>query len=208
MGNFSDKINEGDIPLSRCDVVMSTDLAATDTGMSAKTCRSSIAVWAMDGDGNAYRLWAKVGYLGIYQSVGFIFEGCELFRNRIRAVFIEKNGFQKIVKPVLDRGMELREKYVPVAPVLAEGDKKARIRVALGMRLARGKIWMVQGADKEFREELRVFPMSENRLDVLDESEKALTDLVGPMNGNELEAMKEKEMEREAAEVGLTAMGY
>ena len=209
MGNFSDRVEEDDIDLRDCDVMMTTDLAATEEkGAKAKTCRSSIAVWALDRDGNYYRIWAKVGYFDIYKSIGFIFEGCRLFGGLVRGVAVEMNAFQKILKPVMEREMRIRDEYVPFMPVMASGDKKARIRTALGMRLARDKIWMVRGADKEFREELRLFPMSENKLDVLDESEKALTYLVKPAGIEEIERHEEEMLESERGQWQLGVMGY
>jgi hypothetical protein len=121
---------------------------------------------------------------------------------------VEANAFQRILKRVIEREMELRNKYIPVVPVLAQGDKKARIRTALGMRLAREKIWMVRGADREFREELKVFPMSENKLDVLDESEKAFAYLQRPTSPEEDEKYEEIEREVSAGMVNVGAMGY
>jgi hypothetical protein len=206
--NFSDEVDEGDIRLRDCDLVLTTDLAATEKGANAKTCRSSIAVWAQDWDGNKYRLWCKVGFFDIYKSIDHIFDGYDFFGGLVRKVFIEANAFQKIVKPVIEREMEIRKKYLPLEAVLAQGDKKARIRVALGPNLAREKIWLVRGADKEFREELRIFPMSDTRVDVLDESEKAIVYLQRPMDEGERVAVREAYEEREAAAVSLGAMGY
>jgi hypothetical protein len=137
-----------------------------------------------------------------------LFEGFEVFGGIARGVLVEMNAFQKILKPVIEREMEIRGKYLPFVPVLASGDKMARIRTALGPRLARGKIFAVNGADKEIREELRLFPLSSNRVDVLDETEKALTYLRRPMTEMEKEGMREEEMERESAAWDMGPMGY
>jgi len=209
MGNFSDKVSEDDVRLGDCDVLLTTDLAATEErGARAKSCRSSIAVWALDADGNYYRIWSKVGFFDIYKSIGFLFEGYELFGGAVRGVLVEMNAFQKILKPVVEREMEIRKKWIPFVPVLASGDKKARIRTALGPKLARGKIYAVKGADKEIREELKLFPLSDNRVDVLDETEKALTYLQKPVTMEERQRFDEEERERESASWNLGPMGY
>ncbi|NJL72368.1 MAG: hypothetical protein HC888_12730 [Candidatus Competibacteraceae bacterium] len=207
--NFSDKKEATDVMLRDCEVVMTTDLAATDEkDAKARTCRSSIAAWAMDGDGFYYRFWSRVGFFDIYQSVGYLFEGYGQFKRYVQNVLVEKNGFQRIMKDVLKHEQEIRGEYLPIRMVLAQGDKKARIRAALTPKLMREKIWVVRGAGKEFREELKMFPMSDTRVDVLDESEKALTYLERPLNVVEKLRREEAEVSRAYASMLLPATGY
>jgi hypothetical protein len=202
--------SEGDeevaVRLADCDVIVTSDLAATEKRMSARTCRSSIAVWATDSRGNRYRIWSRVGYFAIDKSIGFFFEANAKFRGYIRTTIVEGNAFQKIVKPVLNREMEIRKDFFGVTVVNAGGDKKARIRAALGQTLPRKQIWLVRGEGAEFLEELRLFPMSDNRLDTLDESEKAITFGVRPTSSEERAIEAEREEERTNWEGG--AVGY
>jgi hypothetical protein len=193
------------VPLGGCDVVVSTDLAATDSGINARTCRSSIGAWACDSKGNRYRFWSRVGYYSIHQSMEYLFEVNRLFRGYIRTTIVEANAFQKIVKPILEREMDARQEYFPVLAVNAAGDKRARIRAALGQVLPRRQLWLVEGQKKEFLEELRMFPMG-NKVDCLDESEKGITYTSRPANTTEIEYY-ERESERRTYETG-NAFGY
>ena len=193
------------VPLAGCDVIISTDLAATDTGINARTCRTSIGAWACDGRGNRYRFWSRVGFFSIGQSMEYLFEVNRLFRGYIRTTIVEANAFQKIVKPILQREMDSRQEYFPVTAVNAAGDKRARIRAALGQVLPRRQLYLVEEARKEFLEELRMFPMG-NKLDCLDESEKGITYTSRPANDEERENAFEEEETRSLGY--MNAVGY
>lgn len=195
------------VRLGSCDVLMTTDLAATDRGINSKTCRSSIAVWARDSRGNSYRIWSRVGFFSIFQSIDYMFEGSQLFAGVCRGVLVEANAFQKIIEPIVRREEVLRGIYINPTPVLASGDKKARIRSAWGVALMRGQVWATADAAKPLYEELRVFPMSDSKLDCLDESEKALTYLVTPMSTDERMAIEDRDRDFEFA-AGMNAVGY
>lgn len=192
-GNY-DLTEEPSVRLGSCDVLMTTDLAATDRNMNARTCRSSIAIWAKDMHANCYRIWDRVGFFSIFQSIDYIFDGHRTFGGIIRATIIESNAFQKIIKPIIEREQILRGAYVNPYAVLAAGDKKARIRTAFGTTLPRGRIWGTWETQKSLYEELKVFPMSDSKLDVLDESEKALIYLVRP------ESIEERNFREDADE--------
>lgn len=169
--NISDKTV---VRLGDCDVVMTIDPAATDKGIKAKTCRSSIGIWACDSDDNKYRIWSRVGFFSIHELIDHVFEGNRVFNGYVRATFVESNAFQKVLKPLFDAEQLNRKAYVHTIAVQATGDKKARIRVAFGTYLTRNAIWATSEAGKEMIEELRMFPMSESKMDVLDESEKGI----------------------------------
>jgi len=205
-GNLGDD-PEPSVRMGSCDCLMTTDLAATDKGISAKTCRSSIAVWARDSRGNSYRLWSRVGFFSIFQSIDYMFEGHRLFRGLVRATLVEANAFQKIIAPIVAREQAIRGTYINPIPVLASGDKKARIRSAFGVALMRNQIWATADAGKPLYEELRMFPMSESKLDCLDESEKALTYLGTPESSEERFLREEYEEDRMYAGA-QNAVGY
>jgi hypothetical protein len=204
--NFADEDERPrEIPLASCDVVISTDLAATDSGINARTCRTSLGAWACDGYGNKYRFWSRVGFYSIHQSMEYLFEVNRLFRGYIRTTIIEANAFQKIVKPILEREMDSRKEYFPVLAVNAAGDKRARIRSALGQTISRKQLFLVEGAGKEFLEELRLFPMG-NKVDCLDESEKGITYTSRPATIEERDAARYADEDRDA--VSMNAVGY
>lgn len=171
--------------LSQCDVVMSIDPAGTETGMTAKTSRTSIGVWAMDWNGDVYRLWEKVGYMDVNTMFNGIFEGHEKFGGQIRLTVIESNAMQRILKPLIDKEQERRGVWFATEAAPAKGDKTARIRNAFGRLLSRGQVWLAEGYEKNFIGEKNVFPMSKHKMDVLDESEKAMTSLVRPSTPEE-----------------------
>ena len=202
--NFEEK--DTLIYLKDCDVVMSIDPAATDKGMTAKTSRTSIGVWALHSSGTYYRIWSKVGFLAIDQIIDSIFLGNTLFKGYIRCTIVESNAFQKVIKRLLDLEQEKRGIYINATPKASFTDKKARIRSALGALLSKGALYVCDSQGKEFVEECKVFPMSEVRLDVLDESEKGITALIKPMNPGDIVELELEEEERELAVVG--AFGY
>lgn len=203
--NFDDG-SPSAVLLDDCYVILSTDLAATYEGINAKTCRSSIAVWATDSSDNKYRIWSRVGYFSIFQSMDYIFEAHQTFNGVISGSIIESNAFQKIVKPILDKEQHIRNVWINPIPVMAKGDKKARIRSCLGMYLSRGKIYTTLEAGKEFLEELRIFPMSDTKVDVLDESEKGITFSQRPLSTEEKEFIEDAEEEQ--TQGALSCFGY
>ncbi len=205
-GNLTDD-PEPSVSMGSCDCLMTTDLAATDKGINARTCRSSIAVWARDSRGNSYRLWSRVGFFSIFQSIDYMFEAHAMFRGLVRATLIESNAFQKIIAPIVAREQSIRGLYINPIGVLASGDKKARIRSAFGVALIRGQIWATAEAGKPLYEELRMFPMNESKLDCLDESEKALTYLSTPASSEEQYRRQEADEERMYGSM-LNAVGY
>jgi hypothetical protein len=100
---------------------------------------------------------------------------------------------QKILKPLLEAEQPRRGQYINPQPVLAKGDKVARIRSNVGYYLSQGKVYLADGYSQEFIEEKELFPMSEYRMDVLDESEKALTLLRKPFSPAELSEYEEQD---------------
>lgn len=163
------------ILLSKCDVVMTIDPAGTEKGITARTSRSSLGIWAMDSKGNAYRIWQKVGYISITELFDAIFEGNRRFKGYIRGTFVEANAMQKIIAPLLKQEQWRRNLYINPQPVIATGDKTARIRSTVGLALSQEKIYLGEGCIVEFEEERMGFPVMQYKMDVLDESEKALT---------------------------------
>lgn len=179
------------VDLSFCDVVMSIDPAATDTGITAKTSRTSIGVWAMDAAENCYRIGSKVGYFDIEETFNHIFDLHKFFKGHIRATFVESNAMQKIIAPLLRKEERQRKMHISPMPIFASGDKVARIRSTVGYYLAAGKIYLATGCAAEFIEEKDIFPMSEFKRDVLDESEKGLTALRKPLTQEEEQEQEE-----------------
>lgn len=193
--NFDEKTTV--IKLSDCDVVMSIDPAATEKGITAKTSRSSIGVWARFSDDTYYRIWSKVGYFPIDEIIENVFLGHTIYRGYIRGTIVESNAFQKVLERIFNIEQRKRGIYVNPIPKASFTDKKARIRSALGVILARGGLYVCEGYGSEFIEEAKIFPMSDVRIDVLDESEKGISSLHKPLTEGEVEEQEFEEEERE-----------
>jgi hypothetical protein len=205
--NLLDDDKEMAVALGSCNVMCATDLAATDTNMNAKTCRTAVTVWAVDGHERKYLLWSRVGFFSIFESINYIFEANRVFKGYLIGTLVEMNAFQKIMKPWLEREQEQRGVYINPIGVNATGDKKARIRSAFGIGFARGQIYSVKEAVKPLLEETKQFPMNDSRLDTMDASEKAFVYCGRPETEEEKEVRLYEE-EVEDIGHGLECTGY
>lgn len=204
--NYSDD-KEDSVRLSECDVVMSIDPAGTDKGISAKTSRSSLGVWAKDYKDRVTRIYSKVGYFEITKLFDYMFEGHKKFAGYIRATVIESNAMQKILLPLLRKEELARGMYINPTGKPESQNKTIRIRNTLGVVLRKGKLYLAEGCDREFREELAIFPMNEFRMDVLDESEKGISSTFTPQSGEDLR-LREFEDESKLAFASDNVFGY
>jgi hypothetical protein len=195
------------VRLSECDVVMSVDPAGTDRGISAKTSRTSIGVWARDADDNVTRIYSRVGYFNTRTMFQHIFEGHKLYPGYIRATYVESNAMQKILLPLLREEEDKAGMWINPQGLNASMDKVARIRNAVGYMLSRGTLYLVRRYSAEFLEEHAIFPMNEYKMDVLDESEKGITGTRTPPSVEQIMAEEEREAEQEL--VGMdNVFGY
>jgi hypothetical protein len=190
--NFSE--NENNVgpwrKLDDLDVVMAIDPAGTDKGMSAKTSRTAIVIWALDSEGIYYLIWSAVGYFGIHDMYDRIFDGLRKFKGSVRCCYVESNAFQKVLAPLLRTEMMERGVYASFQPIPSTTDKDARIRNTLGLPMEKGKVCVVREAGTEFLAEKQIFPQSEYKKDTLDASEKAFSGLVKPFTVEEREEVE------------------
>jgi hypothetical protein len=198
---------ENAVLLEDCDVVMTIDPAGTSTGISAKTCRTSVGVWASDSANRKYRIDSSVGFMSVTKMMNEIFRIHRTWKGYIRITYVESNAYQNILAPLMKEEERERESYINPQPVQAKGDKKARIRAAIGDYGMMGKLWVTLKSGKEFLEELRIFPMSENKMDVLDESEKGIVFSTRPESTEESLQKRIAELDHEA-EMSMNAFGY
>jgi hypothetical protein len=207
--NFTSEVERefNAVKLGDCDVVMSVDPAGTDTGVSAKTSRSSIGVWTRDSEDRVTRIWGKVGYFSPGTLFDGMFEGNNKFKGYIRATYIESNAMQKIILPILKDEQWRKKEWINPQPLPAKGDKKARIRNVVGYSLAAGKLYLLREYSNEFLEEHAVFPMNEYKMDVLDESEKGITATRTPKSAEQITEQMIRETSEEL-ELIENAFGY
>ncbi len=187
--------------------VISTDAASTDKGVSALTSRTSVAVHFMDDQNRDFRVWSKVGYFSMDQVFDAIFEAWNAFPGLLEATLFETNAMQKGLYQLLQKEQDRRKVYLNLQEATAKGDKLARIRAVVGWFFAQGLIYAVPEASIEFTQEKDSFPS--RHVDVLDETEKALSYLRRPANVEEIELANEAENERimETVEID-SAFGY
>ena len=166
------------IELSRCHCCISVDWAGSDRRKSAATCRSSIGVWAMDWKRRCYRIDQFVGYYGLPAVFENLFALWNRYPGFILTCIVETNAMQGGIVQLLELEQERRGIWLNTTPVAAKGDKIVKIRSVLGQALFQGSIYLSDGASAEFTEERLSFPAG--LVDVLDESEKAVTWLEPP----------------------------
>lgn len=173
--------------------VVSCDIAATDKNVSMLTSRTSIGVHFMDNHNRDFRVWSKVGYFSMDETFDYIFEAWRAFPGLIQATLFETNAMQKGLYQLLDKEQQERNAYVGLREVPAKGDKSARIRAVVGWFLAQGLLYATPEAVVELQQEKDAFPSK--RLDVLDETEKALSFMQRPATVEEMEMAEEAEIE-------------
>lgn len=170
--------------LSKMDVRGGFDPAATDRGITARTSRSAVAIWAQDWERSKYLLFLRCGYVKLETAYDWLFEAQAKFEGLIAEILVESNAFQKILKDELRKEGARRGEYVYFNHKASITDKDARIRSRLGPEFQRNRIWLVEGEHNDFIAEKNAFPQS-NLKDVLDASEKAFSILRVPMDPGE-----------------------
>jgi hypothetical protein len=194
--------------LKDCDVVMSVDPAGTDRGISAKTSRTSIGVWAHDSSDRVTRIFSRVGYFSTNKMFDFMFEAGKLFEGYIRESIVEANATQKqLVGQLIEEQYE-RAIYINPQPKAVTVDKVVRIRNTVGLKLAKGQLYLAHGCSKEFLEEHMVFPMSQYRMDTLDESAKGISGSYRPLSKADTAQREEHEAEQRALVDDDNVFGY
>jgi hypothetical protein len=188
--------------------VISTDAASKDRDVSVLTSRTSVAVHFMDSENRDFRVWCKVGYMSMDQTFDAIFEAWRTFPGLIEATLFETNAMQKGLYQLLEKEQERRKLWINLHEAPAKGDKIARIRAVVGWYFAQGLIYATPEAAVELTQEKDAFPSK--KLDVLDETEKALSWLKRPPNEEEVEVAEEMDIESqlELAENGSNLFGY
>lgn len=172
--------------ISSANCVMSIDPAGTEKAMNAKLCRTAIRIWVMDDQENAYLIHSKLGFFSVEEMFDLIFQGNQRFQGCVQTTLVESNAMQNIIRPLLWKEELLRKQYINPQPVMAKGDKVARIRNTLGWFLSHGKVYLTEETQGDFIEEKNQFPMSATKMDGLDADEKALSWLRKPATVEEV----------------------
>jgi len=192
-------------PLSEFTVIMAVDPASTEKDITAKTSRTAICIWAVDSNEDVILLWRRVGYFppvlidekGELSGGWFkhIYDGARKFSGSVSVCVIESQAMQKVLAPILQRESIFQKFPLYFKPVPAPGDKVARIRMKLQPLLARGKVYAIIGEDIELKQEIKVFPQSKWRMDLLDATEKALSEARAPEEEPDEETRERRDRE-------------
>ncbi len=204
--NFEDEEEQPKAkPLSLFSVIMGVDPASTEKDITAKTSRTAISIWAVDSNEDVILLWRRVGYFPpiVVDEKGeltggwfkYIYDGARKFSGSVSVCAIESQAMQKVLAPILQRETIFQNFPLYFKPVPAPGDKVARIRMKFQPLLARGKVYAVAGEDIELKQEIKVFPQSKWRMDLLDSSEKALSEARAPEEEPDEEGREHRERE-------------
>ena len=161
--------------LSDCNCCISCDWAGSDKRRSIRTSRTSIGVWAKDSEGRVYRFDQSVGFFSIPDVFDKIFTIHERWRGYISATLLEANAMQKGIYDLIQEEQQRRGIYLSIRKKNGIGNKVVRIRATVGMHLHKGMLYLCDKCSAEFNEERMAFPSP--KLDVLDESEKAMSHL-------------------------------
>jgi hypothetical protein len=172
--------------ISSASCVMSIDPAGTEKSSNAKLCRTAIRIWVMDDKENAYLIHSKLGFFSVEEMFDLIFQGNARFSGCVQTTLIESNAMQNIIRPLLWKEELIRKQFINPQPVMAKGDKVARIRNGLGWFLSHGKVYLTEETQGDFIEEKNQFPMSATKMDGLDADEKALSWMRKPASVEEV----------------------
>ncbi len=187
--------------------VISTDAASKDSKITVLTSRTSVAVHFMDDQGRDFRVWSRVGYFSMDQVFDAIFEAWGAFPGLLEATLFETNAMQRGLYQLLEKEQERRKCWLSLHESPARGDKIQRIRAVVGWHFAQGLIYATPEAAVDLQQEKDAFPSK--HLDVLDETEKALSFMRRPANEEELALQEEADLEHELQLVeNDSAFGY
>jgi len=207
--SYRDELSDKVVTLNCASLagVIATDAASKDRDVTVLTSRTSVAVWFMDDENRAFRVWSKVGFMSMDKTFDAIFLAWNLFPGILQATLFETNAMQRGLYQLLVKEQEKRKCYINLQEAPASGDKTARIRAVVGWHLAQGLLYSTPEAVIELKQEKDSFPSK--RLDVLDETEKALSWLKRPANAEEIEIAEEADLEHELSLVEAdNSFGY
>lgn len=189
---FNDNKEEQWIPLSECSTCISVDWAGSERRRSTRTSRSSIALWAADDQNRRYRLDQYVGFFNIMDVFDKIYALGEKWQGYVNVVLIEANAMQLAVAQLIEGQDRFRKIGLSFVRRNAVGDKMVRIRTNLGPYLTAGLIHLTDTTSIEFNEERLGFGPGSTKLDVLDESEKAISWLISPLSDDDRRNRQDK----------------
>ncbi len=180
------------ISLAECETCISVDWAGSDRQRSVRTSRSSIGLWAVDDQNRRYRVDQEVGFFGINDVFDRIYNLALKWKGYVSTILIEADAMQVAVADVVEAQHRFTELGVTFVRANARqeglkgpGQKIVRIRTGIGVFLTAGLVYLTESATLEFNEERLAFGPKARKLDVLDESSKAMVWLTAPLSDDD-----------------------
>lgn len=145
-------------------------------------------------DGVQYIVDGHVAIAKATKVADWMFELMQKYKGHIRMTALESQGAFKIMKHFIREEEERRGISLNLRAVNAQGDKDARIRVALQPAIFNKKIYAVRSMALEINSELKTFPDGWQK-DTLDATAIAIRASTRPPEPEEMEeAMLEEEL--------------
>jgi phage terminase large subunit-like protein len=134
-----------------------------------------------------------------------LFELYRKWKGYTIATLVEANAMQRGIVDLLTEEQYERNSWLNLVEINAVGDKVVRIRSTFSVALSQGSIYATQSAASELIAEQMAFPSQ--ALDVLDESEKAISYLKAPASDEAIEEQEVRRNMRKYVKIGNSA-GY
>jgi hypothetical protein len=205
-GSNTDPDDIGEVALTKCFLALGVDFAGTSRGITARTSKTALELWAKDGEGRIYLIEERCGYWDGSELVRQLFSLNRKFEGYININILESNAMQKALIPLI-RDMAFKEElYFRYEPTPVTAPKDVRIRTIVGTALGAGNAYCVDGQGYEFLEQKDLFPASEQKKDALDAAAKAINALKKPWSDDEETEFEYMEEEESFRAVGIA--GY
>lgn len=196
----------GEVRLDRCYLAVGVDFAGTNRGITARTSKTAINLWAQDGETRRYLVEEQTGYWDGSEVVRRLFEVNRKFGGYIHRNILESNAMQKALIPLI-RDMAYKEQlYFPYEATPVSAPKDVRIRTIVGTALGQENCYVCEHTGHDFLEQKDIYPASEYKKDSLDAAAKAINALRKPWSDDELDEYYEDEDAENSRKVG--AAGY
>lgn len=196
-GSAFDPDPPGEVRLDKCFAALGVDFAGTSRGITARTSKTALELWAQDGEARRYLVEERTGYWDGSKVVRELFALNRKFEGYINVNILESNAMQKALIPLI-RDMSYQEGlYFRYEPTPVTSPKDVRIRTIVGTALGQNNCYVCDGTGADFLEQKDIYPASEYKKDALDAAAKAINALKKPWSEDEESELREEDDIRE-----------
>ena len=196
----------GEVRLDKCYLALGVDFAGTSRGITARTSKTALVLFAQDGEARRYLIDERTGYWDGSEVVRQLFAVNRKFEGYIGVNILESNAMQKALIPLI-RDMAFKESlYFRYEATPVTSPKDVRIRTIIGTALGQNNCYVAEDTGGSFLEQKDIYPSAEYKKDSLDAGAKAINALKKPWSDEEDEEYDLSEEDWEERRVG--AAGY